>query len=165
MWGVKREKRGSQSSCMAEAKAAEEGIKGMQCLRHPMRQLGLPDADCPAPAQNDNGETVDWIDSGCKPTKKLRHENFAELGMAKAKQHREVSVCWIPGKTNPADVFTKEDHDAQHYCSLRDLMVVSRESFGDSHQTDKINETERADQSNSDKENSPIKHIKSKRLT
>ena len=61
-----------------------------------------------------------------------RHENLAELGIAEAKQHGEVSFYWIPGKTNPADIFTKEDNDVQHYCSLRDLMVVSRETFNDS---------------------------------
>ena len=35
----------------------------------------------------------------------------------------------MAGKTNPADIFTKEDNDVAHYCGLRDLMVVSREKF------------------------------------
>ena len=35
----------------------------------------------------------------------------------------------MAGKTNPADIFTKEDNDVSHYCGLRDLMVVSREKF------------------------------------
>ena len=35
----------------------------------------------------------------------------------------------MPGATNPADIFTKEDNDVAHYCGLRDLMVTSRESF------------------------------------
>ena len=35
----------------------------------------------------------------------------------------------MAGKTNPADIFTKEDNDVAHYCGLRDLMVVSREQF------------------------------------
>ena len=60
--------------------------------------------------------------------KKLRHENLAELGIAEAKEHGEVSFCWIPGKTNPADVLTKEDNDVAHCCGLRDPMVKSRES-------------------------------------
>ena len=81
-------------------------------------------------ALNDNRGSIDWIDSGCKPTKKLRHENLAELGIAEAKQHGEVSFYWIPGKTNPADIFAKEDNDVQHCCSLRDLMVMPREAFG-----------------------------------
>ena len=117
---------------MAEIKAIDEAIKSIQYLRHLIRELGLPDIDCPTPVLNDNRGSIDWIDSGCKPTKKLRHENLAELGIAEAKQHGEVSIYWIPGKTNPADAFTKEDNDVQHHCSLRDLMVISREFFNDS---------------------------------
>ena len=116
---------------MAELKAVDQGVKGIQYLRHLMKQLGLADTDLPTPILNDNRGSIDWIESGCKPTKKLRHENLAELGIAEAKQHNEVSFHWIPGKTNPADVFTKEDNDVAHYCSLRDLMVTSRESFSE----------------------------------
>ena len=129
LWGVKREKRGSRSSCMAEIKAIDEGIKGIQYLRHLMRQLGLADIDVPTPLLNDNRGGIDWIESGCRPTKKLRHENLSELGIVEAKQHGEVDIYWCPGRTNPADIFTKEDNDVQHYCSLRDLMVISREDF------------------------------------
>ena len=117
---------------MAELKAIDQGVKGIQYMRHLMKQLGLPDTDLPTPILNDNRGSIDWIESGCKPTKKLRHENLAELGIAEAKQHNEVSFHWIPGKTNPADVFTKEDNDVAHCCSLRDLMVTSRESFNES---------------------------------
>ena len=78
---------------------------------------------------NDNRGAIDWIDSGCRPSKKLRHENLAELGIAEAKQHGEVSFYWIPGKTSPAGIFTKEGSDTQHYCSLRDLMAKPREAM------------------------------------
>ena len=39
LWGVQREKRGIRSSCMAEIKSIDEGIKGIQYMRHLMRQL------------------------------------------------------------------------------------------------------------------------------
>ena len=94
-----------------------------------MKQLNLPDVEYPTPVLNDNRGSVDWTDSGCKPTKKLRHENLAELGISEAKSFGEVSILWMPGATNPADIFTKEDNDVAHYCGLRDLMVTSRESF------------------------------------
>jgi len=139
LWGAQREKRGSRSSCMAELKAVDEGIKGIQYLRHLMKQLGLPGIDCPTPALNDNRGSVDWIDSGCKPTKKLRHENLAELGIAEAKQHGGASFCWIPGKASPAGIFTKEGNDTQHCCSLRDLMVMAREKFIDESNSGKNN--------------------------
>ena len=32
LWGVQREKQGSHSSCIAELKAVDEGIKGIQYL-------------------------------------------------------------------------------------------------------------------------------------
>ena len=37
--------------------------------------------------------------------------------------HKEINIHWIPGKTNPADIFTKEDKDMGHYEGLRDQMV------------------------------------------
>ena len=64
------------------------------------------------------------------PTKKLRHENLAELGIEEAKLYNEVDFYWIPGKTNLADLFTKEDNDVKHYCEIRDHMVMPREQFG-----------------------------------
>ena len=80
-WGVNPEKRGSRSSCFAKIKLIDEGISAIQYLRHLMRQLGLPDVDLPTPLLNNNQGIIDWIESGCKPTKKLRHENLFELGI------------------------------------------------------------------------------------
>ena len=94
-----------------------------------MQQIGLPDIDYSPPVLNDNRGSIDWIDSGCKPTKKLRHENLAELGIAEAKRHGEVSFLWMPGAKNPSDIFTKEDNDINHFTSLRDLMIKSRDEF------------------------------------
>ena len=138
-WGVTREKRGSRSSCIAELKSMDEGIKGIQFLRHLMKQIGLPDVDEPTPIMNDNRGSLDWIESGCRPTKKLRHENLSELGIEEAKINNEVSFHWIPGSTNPSDLFTKEDNDIKHYCTLRDHMVMPREQFGISFTTSKSN--------------------------
>ena len=35
----------------------------------------------------------------------------------------------MPGSSNPADLFTKEDKDVAHFESIRDQMVMPRESF------------------------------------
>ena len=129
-WGVHREKRGSRSSCMAEIKSIDDGIRAIQYLRHLMRQLGLPDIDFPTPLLNDNQGSIDWIESGCKPTKKLRHENLSELGISEARKYGEVQIYWMPGASNLADMFTKEDKDVAHYECIRDQMVMPRESFG-----------------------------------
>ena len=77
LWGVQREKRGSRISCMAEIKFIDKGIKGIQYLRYLMRQLGLADIDIPTPLLNDNRGSLDWIESGCKLTKKLQHVNLS----------------------------------------------------------------------------------------
>ena len=37
--------------------------------------------------------------------------------------HKEINIHWIPGKTNPADIFIKEDKDTAHYEWLEDKMV------------------------------------------
>ena len=94
-----------------------------------MQQIGLPDIDYPTPVLNNNCGAIGWIESGYKPTKKLRHKNLAELGINKARKYNEVDFYWIPGKMNPADIFTKEDNDKKHYGEVRDSMVMSREDF------------------------------------
>ena len=131
LWGVYREKRLSGSSCIAEIKAMHEGVKEIQFIRHLMRQLGLSDVNNPTPILNDNKGSVDWVESGCKATKKLRHENISEFKIAEARLHDEIDILWIPGKTNPADIFTKEDKDVGHYEELRDHMVKPRENVYD----------------------------------
>ena len=75
--------------------------------------------------KTNNRGSIDWIESGCKPTKKLRHENLGDLRIGEVVLHREVMVYWIPGKSNPADIFTKEDNDVGHYQSLRDTQDSS----------------------------------------
>lgn len=77
---------------MAELKAVDEGIKGVQFLRHLMREWGLSDIDIPTPVLNDNKGAIDWILSGCKPTKKIHHENLSELCKYEAKKHNEVVI-------------------------------------------------------------------------
>ena len=57
-----------------------------------MRQLGLPDIEFPTLLMNDKQGSIDWIESRCKPTKKLRHANLSELGIKEAREHQEVKL-------------------------------------------------------------------------
>ena len=100
-----------------------------------MNQLGLADTDHPTPLYNNNRGSLDWIESGCKSTKKLRHKNLAELSIYEAKHNDEVTFHWIPGKINKADIFTKEDNDVGHFCTIRDSILMTRENFGAQHFT------------------------------
>ena len=93
-----------------------------------MRQLGLPDVNFSMPLLNDNQGSIDWIKSRCKPTKKLWHKNLLELGIYKARLYKEVDIYWTPGPTNLADIFTKKDKDVAHFESVRDQMIMPRES-------------------------------------
>ena len=127
--GVHRKKRGSRSSCFAEIKSIDDGIRAIQYLRHLMRQLGLLDVNFPITLLNNNQGSIDWTESGCKPTKKLCRENLSELGICKARQYKEVEIYWASGPTNLADIFTKEDKDVAHFESVRNQMVMPRESF------------------------------------
>ena len=69
---------------MAELKAIDDGICGIQYLQHVMGQLGLPYIYYPTPLLNDNHGSLNWIESGFKPTKKLCHKNISDLGITEA---------------------------------------------------------------------------------
>ena len=58
-----------------------------------MKQIEIPDVNFPTLLLNDNQGIIDWIESGSKPTKKLYHENLAELGIAETRKHKEVQIC------------------------------------------------------------------------
>ena len=49
------------------------------------------------PLMKDNQGSIDWIESGCKPTKKLRHKNLSELGIREVREHKEVKLGRIWG--------------------------------------------------------------------
>ena len=94
-----------------------------------MRQLRLSDVDFPTSLLNNNQGSIDWIESGCKLTKKIQHENLSKLGIYKARQYKEIEIYWTPGSTNLDDIFTKEDKDVVHFESVRDQMVMPRKKI------------------------------------
>ena len=83
-YGGCTEKQLSGNSCTAVIKAIHEGVKEIQFIWYLMRQLGLPDVNTPTPILTDNQGSVDWVESRCKVTKKLRHENISEFKIAEA---------------------------------------------------------------------------------
>ena len=80
--------------------------------------LGLSDINAPTPILSNNQGSIDWVESKGIATKKLRHENTNEFKIAEARFHNEINILWIPGKKNPADIFTKKDKDVGHYEGL-----------------------------------------------
>ena len=128
-WKVEREERCSRSSCEAEIKsmdlAAKEGLHAVFI----MRELGVKDAAHPIPLYNDNRGSVDWSGTGAI-TKRLRHLNMREVAIRDSIAHGELAVHHIPGKTNPADLLTKEHRDEHHFKLLRDHVVPPSPSVG-----------------------------------
>ena len=121
-WKVEREERCSRSSCEAEIKSVDMACKEGQHITYLMHELGLSDTMEAIPLYNDNKGAVDWSQTGAI-TKRLRHLNMREIAVRDSIAAGEVSVHHIPGKTNPADLLTKEHRDDHHFQLLRDLIV------------------------------------------
>ena len=115
---------------MAEIRSIYDGIQAIQYSRHLMKQLSLPNVNFPTPLLNDNQESIDWIETARKPAKELRRRNLSELGISEAREHNEVQLYWMPGAFSLADLYTKIDKDIAHYESIRNKLVMPRESFG-----------------------------------
>jgi len=126
-WKSVRQDRCSRSSCEAEIRATDEGIKEVLSLRARCQDMSLSDASRPTPVYNDNQGCVDW--SKTTSTKGLRHLNIRDCAVRDSIQAKEVTVHHIQGIINPADIFTKEMKDGLHFRTLRDSFMMSRESF------------------------------------
>jgi hypothetical protein len=116
-----KEKRISRSSCEAEVKATDEGIKNVQMFRHVLSDLKLLDASLPTKVFNDNRGCIDWSNSFS--TKGMRHVNIRENAVREARALGEVSIHHIPGASNPAYLFTKEYKSDSTVWSLRNLSL------------------------------------------
>ena len=80
----------------------------------------------PAPnlIYNDNKACVNWS-KNCT-SKGLRHIQMKENQARENVSTGFVKICHVAGKTNLADLFTKEMKDTSHFVLLRDLMMKSR---------------------------------------
>eukprot|EP00557_Chaetoceros_sp_GSL56_P002018 CAMPEP_0176495642 /NCGR_PEP_ID=MMETSP0200_2-20121128/10769_1 /TAXON_ID=947934 /ORGANISM="Chaetoceros sp., Strain GSL56" /LENGTH=849 /DNA_ID=CAMNT_0017893541 /DNA_START=929 /DNA_END=3474 /DNA_ORIENTATION=+ len=77
--------------------------------------------NAPIPIQNDNEAAVKW--SHNMTTKGLRHIQMRENAVHEQVQLGFITVEHIGGKHNPADTFTKEEKDINHFIHCRDLLV------------------------------------------
>ena len=121
-WGLLREARISGSSCVGEIKAMDEGTKTTQYVRHIESELAILSPG-PTPLFNDNKGGADWCETG-KITKKLRHENIREWRVREVRRAGEITIEHIPGKGNPADIFTKEHKSPADFALARDIIVA-----------------------------------------
>jgi hypothetical protein len=125
-WGCTREKTTmSRSSCESEIYATDEGSKSVLTVRHLLQAFGFSNGLSPTPIWNDNRGCVDWT-KGVMVSKKLRHINMCELGVRQSQQSGNVDVRHIEGKSNIADLFTKEIKDTLHFQKMATTITTPR---------------------------------------
>jgi hypothetical protein len=129
VWKSHKEKRTSRSSCEAEVKTTDEGVKSSQWIRNVLSDLGLLPPNTPTPIYNDNQAAVLWCNTTSQ--KGMRHYNIRENAIREAvHEYGEVAILHITGKTNPADIFTKEHKSSDVFRAVRDSFMSRRSSGG-----------------------------------
>ena len=118
-WSSKRQKITARSLAEAEIYATDECVKDLIYLRNILLDLDLkhtlPEKTT---VYNDNMACVTWSKS--KTTKGLRYIQIRENAI---RENPHITVEKVEGKTNPSDMFSKEDKDPVHYLSIRDQTV------------------------------------------
>jgi len=114
------------SSAEAEIYATDESVKFFLELVQIMefldaKQLFMPSGNV---IYNDNQACVNW--SKTCTSKGLRHIQMRENRVRENIASQFVSVHHVDGKTNLADIFTKEMKDINHFVTLRNLFMCAR---------------------------------------
>jgi hypothetical protein len=125
-WLSKRQKVTAASSAEAEIYATDECVKFLLELVQildflDVRQIFMDNTNI---IYNDNRACVQW--SKKATTKGLRHIQMRENRIRENIASNFVSIQHIDGKTNLADIFTKEMKDTSHFVELRDLFMCPR---------------------------------------
>ena len=125
-WGCIKEKKHSLSSCEAEIKSIDACTKEILWLRNILQDF-FHDPLPPTMICNDNSGAVAW--SNGASNKNMRWINIKENHIRENIQDYDtIRVCHIPGKNNPADLFTKEHKSSETFRALRDLFVTKSPS-------------------------------------
>jgi hypothetical protein len=122
-----KESRISQSACEAEIKSSDKCVKNIQMFCHVLEDLQLLDPSCPTPVLNDNCGLVDWSNSFS--TKVMHHLVMRENAVREADLYHEVTIDYIPGECNPADIFTKEFQSDCMFHSFQNLLLFPPSHF------------------------------------
>jgi hypothetical protein len=131
-WTAVRQERTSLSSCEAEIRATNEVSKLLMGVRHladAVRAGGhdIVDTTAASPLYNDNESCVKW--SHNMTTKQIRHMEMRENAVREWVQDSSLKVLHVPGRINPADIFTKEMRDGAHFRRLRDSFMCPLSLF------------------------------------
>jgi hypothetical protein len=114
------------SSAEAEIYATDECVKFLLEIHQLFDFLGVKEIFMPSTTVifNDNNACINW--SKRCTTKGLRHIQMRENKVRENVANHFVSIQHVNGKTNLADIFTKEMKDTGHFMELRDLIMSPR---------------------------------------
>ena len=122
-WCAKRQKCTARSSAESEIYATDECVKVLLELKNIITDLGWSNTLLPKaiPIFNDNTACVSW--SKNTTSKRIRHMQIRENAIRESVLAQFVTISHCDGKTNLADIFTKEDRDPIHFISIRNLIT------------------------------------------
>jgi hypothetical protein len=125
-WLSKHQSVTAGSSAEAEIYATDECVKILLELVQLLDFLNVKEIFMPGMnvIYNDNKACVNW--SKTCTTKGLRHIQMKENRVRENVQNNFVTISHVDGKTNLADLFTKEMKDTGHFVELRDMMLRPR---------------------------------------
>jgi hypothetical protein len=125
-WLSKRQTVTAGSSAEEEIYATDECIRFLLELSQLFDFLGVKETFMPTTSiiYNDNNACVNW--SKKCTTKGLRHIQMRENRVRENVTNHFVNIQHVSGKTNLADLFTKEMKDTGHFVELRDIMMSPR---------------------------------------
>jgi hypothetical protein len=131
-WLGERQEHTSLSSFEVEIRATSATSKKVVDFRnlcHSISESGLPlpDATLPTVLYNDNDACVKWPYN--MTSKTARHIKLQENSVREWVQDKLIKVVHVAGKTNPADIFTKEMQDGMHFCQLQDSFMSRLSDF------------------------------------
>ena len=120
-WTSKRQRITARSSGEAEIYATDECLKDIMQIRNIIADLNLEKLLLHERTKifNDNMACVLW--SKNTTTKGLRYLQIRENAIRE--NQNIIEILHISGSDNPADIFSKEDKDANHYTQIRDSIV------------------------------------------
>ena len=107
-WTAIRQERTSLSSCEAEIRATNEVSKLLMGIRH------LADVVQDGGHNIENTSMCLWW-SHNMTTRQIRHMEKRENVVREWVQDASLKVLHVPGRINPADIFSKEMQDGAHF--------------------------------------------------
>ena len=105
IWYSKRQNTVETSTFGSEFIAMKIAVEQVEALRYKLRMMGIP-IEGPANLYCDN-ESVFKNSSFPESAIKKKHNSIAYHKSRESQAAGSVRVAWIPGATNPADIFTK----------------------------------------------------------